>query len=113
MHRRGRSGVPPTLRRTRVWRRDIAVWHSLICLACTPFVPRSLLRCLHRVRPLLRLFPRIMVLLGEIANTRHMTGELPFLPAVKRVYPGLARYFERHPRLRRVAGSAARRLSRS
>ncbi|MBN1458656.1 MAG: radical SAM protein, partial [Armatimonadetes bacterium] len=92
--------------------RHATYWHTLIYLASMPFVPRSLLRRLARLRPLLQLYPKPLVVAAEAARTKKETGRLKLHAAIESVYPTLGGFLARHPTLGRTLNSCARGLGR-
>jgi len=92
--------------------RKSAYWHSLIYLAGMPFVPYSLLRRLRRLKPVLQFFPQPVVLAAEVARLRQATGETKLFQALAAVYPGVAGFLARHPRLGAAANVLVRRAGR-
>jgi radical SAM superfamily enzyme YgiQ (UPF0313 family) len=92
--------------------RRAAYWHSLIYLAGLPFVPYRLLRQLRRLKPLLQLAPGPLIVAAEAARIRKATGETKLFVALGTVYPGLAGFLARHPRLARALNSGVRGCGR-
>jgi len=92
--------------------RHATYWHSLIYLASMPFVSRSLLRRLTRLRPLLQLYPKPLVVAAEAARARKETGQLKLHAALESVYPSLGGFLARHPTLGRALNAYARGLGR-
>jgi radical SAM superfamily enzyme YgiQ (UPF0313 family) len=92
--------------------RRAAYWHSLIYLASTPFVPYALLRRLRRLKPLLQYFPQPVVLAAEVARLKQATGETQLFEALAAVYPGLAGFLARHPRVGRALNAVIRPCAR-
>ena len=92
--------------------RSAAFWHSMIYLASVPFVPKSLLWRAYRWRPLLKLFPQPLIIAAEAARIKKETGELQLWEALNAVYPGLAGFFARHPRLGGLTNRVVRRVGR-
>ncbi|UCC68417.1 MAG: hypothetical protein JSV79_00320, partial [Armatimonadota bacterium] len=97
--------------RLEVRNRQAALWHTLIYLAGLPFMPRSALWKLYRLRMVLRLCPRLLLLIAEVARTKEATGQARFLPALTNVYPGLARFLGRHPTVAGLLGRVMRPLA--
>lgn len=89
-----------------------AFWHSLIYLASMPFVPRELLWRAYRMRRLLQIFPQPLIVAAEAARSKKDTGHLRLWPALAVVYPGLAAFFARHPRLGAAVNRAIRAVGR-
>ncbi len=92
--------------------RKAAYWHSLIYLAGMPFVPYSLLRRLRKLKPVLQFFPQPLIIAAEAARIKQATGETKLFPALAAVYPGLAGFLARHPRLGRAVNAVIRRGGR-
>jgi radical SAM superfamily enzyme YgiQ (UPF0313 family) len=92
--------------------RRSAFWHSLIYLASMPFVPRTLLWWAYRWNGILKLFPQPIVIGAEAARIKKETGQLRLWEALNAVYPRLAGFFARHPRLGGLTSRAARRVGR-
>ena len=92
--------------------RRAAYWHSLIYLAGMPFVAYSLLRRLRKLKPVLQFFPQPLIIAAEAARIRQATGETKLFPALAAVYPGLAGFLARHPRLGRALNTAVRGCAR-
>ncbi len=92
--------------------RSSAFWHSLIYLAGTPFVPKRLLWTVYRMRWLFRLWPRPLAVVAEAARSKQETGRAELFQALSAVYPGLAAFLARHPRLAGAANRVARFFGR-
>jgi radical SAM superfamily enzyme YgiQ (UPF0313 family) len=92
--------------------RHATYWHTLIYLASMPFVPRSLLRRLERLRPLLQLYPKPLVVAAEAARTKKETGRLRLHAAIEAVYPSLGGFLARHPAFGRALNTTARTCGR-
>jgi len=101
------SGLNISSRRT-------AYWHSLIYLASQPFIPRPVLWALFVGRPLLQHHPHPMVLAARLLRIREGGAEETPAAALASVYPRLAGFLGRHPRLRdrlRRLGVSLQRLA--
>ena len=92
--------------------RRAAFWHSLIYLASMPFIPRSALWTVYRLRGLFRLWPQPLVILAEAARAKKETGDARLFEALSAVYPGLASFLARHPRLAGAINRTVRFLGR-
>jgi len=90
-----------------------AFWHSMIYLASMPFVPRPVLWRAYRMRWLLRHFPQPVLIAAEAARSKKDTGQLKLWGALAAVYPGLAGFLARHPRLGGIVNRTARFLGRA
>jgi hypothetical protein len=93
--------------------RRSAFWHSLIYLAGMPFVPRPLLWRVYRWRAFFKIFPQPLIIAAEAARIRQETGEVKLWEALNEVYPSLAGFIARHPRLGRLVARLAKGLGRA
>jgi radical SAM superfamily enzyme YgiQ (UPF0313 family) len=92
--------------------RRAVYWHSLIYLTSVPFIPRRALWLAYRLWPLFQLHPHPLAVVAEAARSQQETGQPRLFETLSQVYPRLAGFLARHPRLGAFVNRSARRLGR-